>query len=232
MDTLRPIPTPLRTRWREFRLRYLPAAAFGAMVIVIALLWQNHVNPPSVLAEVEPVVARVMSPVSGTLVRLDVTRLQRVACGQVIGIVEIAEDRLRGSPRSIPLHSPIDGTVSALSNRIGEVVLAGNPILVVTGQESSNILAYARLPLDVTPKRGDWVQVRKKTRKQPAALARILQVGTQLEPIDPVLLNNGNGRFCQELGLPFLVSVPKSLNLTPGERVDLMLNPREKPVQN
>lgn len=42
MSKLRPIPTPLSARWRDFRLRLLPFIIFGGGLTVLALFWNYH----------------------------------------------------------------------------------------------------------------------------------------------------------------------------------------------
>ena len=61
MEKLPPIPTPIRTQWREFRYAYLPIATFITLLIMVGYMWHNYVIPPSVLAHVEPVTANVIS---------------------------------------------------------------------------------------------------------------------------------------------------------------------------
>jgi multidrug resistance efflux pump len=355
MEKLPPIPTPLRTRWREFRYQFLPIITFSVIVTIVGIMWRNYVVPPNVFAEVEPIAVRVLTTMPGTLVRLDVERYQRVTNGQVLGVVEtmptnllqaalgvvegdlmmmkarmglsetrieqnylqelltmeaeraqleinkvdskkaeaeflrvsnlfhakpaleseanydlarfafyslatnvsvtqrrlaekeklmpllkgtnmaetaqaltfgakVQSDQLLTSQRII-LRAPLDGTISALSNRVGEAVLPGRPILVVTALESTNILAFARQPLNSTPKIGDVVQVRRQTFQRQVAWAQVIQVGTQLEAIDRPLLANTGIKYGYDIGLPFLVTLPKSLNLSPGERVDVVINP-------
>jgi multidrug resistance efflux pump len=133
-------------------------------------------------------------------------------------------EQLRAAQRRV-LRAPIDGTVSAISNRVGEVVLRGRPILIITATESTNILAYVRQPLNTPPQVGDVVQVRKQTFRRQVGLAKVIQVGSQLEPIDRPLLGNSGIRYGYDVGLPFLVTIPKNLSLAPGEMVDVVLKP-------
>jgi hypothetical protein len=55
---LAPVPTPLRRRWREFRIRVLPLIAFACLTVTAAVLWQDVVvlrreatSPPATGAE-------------------------------------------------------------------------------------------------------------------------------------------------------------------------------------
>jgi multidrug resistance efflux pump len=360
MEKLPPIPTPFRTRWREFRYQYVPLITFAGIVAIVVTMWRAYVVPPNVLAEAEPISVRLVTAEPGMLVQLNVERYQRVTNGQPLCVVEtmdtnalraelavvegdlrlmrsrmsldqtrneqnylrellvaqseraqletdrvnmkkaeadflrisnlfhatpaleseanydlarytffglctnvaVTEVRLAEKERILPLlrgtnntamseavdndvqvqveqlraaqrttlRSPLDGTISAISNRVGEMVLGGRPILVITANESTNILAYARQPLNTTPRIGDNVLVRKQTFRRQVGLAKVIQVGSQLEPIDRPLLGGGAAgvRYGYDLGLPFLITVPKGLELAPGERVDVVLNPSQK----
>ncbi|MBI5384657.1 MAG: biotin/lipoyl-binding protein [Verrucomicrobia bacterium] len=361
MQKLPPIPTPLETKWREFRYQTMPFVTFCVIVTAVVVMWRTYVTPPNVLAEVEPVTVRVMSPVSGTLVGLSVERFQRVTNGQILGVIEVQDtnahlaalaaaeadinmvlarekidqtrveqnylrellafqaeqaqlerDRvdldkalsvylrasnlffttnisrpisdelydvarfdyeglkttveqnekrlvekekilpqLRGTNSTavaeaaaqniraqlgqleamqrVVLRSPIDGTISGISNVVGETAYRGRPIVLITALESSNIIGYARQPLNTPPKVNDLVLIRRPTFTREIGFGRVTQVGTQLEMIDLPLLSAISGtKPVPELGLPFLVSIPKGMNLMPGERVDLVINPKNR----
>jgi hypothetical protein len=63
--------------------------------------------------------------------------------------------------------------------------------------------------------------------------ARVIQVGSQLERIDPALLASQGGNGKVEMALPFLARMQdNSLNLSPGERVDVILTSRSKPPRD
>ena len=384
MDKLPPIPTPLRTQWREFRFKFMPVITFCALVATVVVMWRNYVVPPTVVAEAETVKSNVISTSPGTLLSLAVERFQHVTNGQVIGMVQVVEtnvlsttiaameadlqvtkarmrlDQLRNdanfqrqrldyltesntwevdkvlltnalnnyirasnlffrgyqstnvasgklpssllsSPvlptnlavalipqaaldqalsdyeskrraveltgiflkekaRVLPellidasnvvnstendvkaqeakmqaaaqnqvLRAPIDGTVSTINNRPGEKIMAGAPIVVITPLKTDRVVAVVRQPINVTPKPNDWVEVRRQSFKREAGLGKVIEVGTQLDVIDPSFMPNVNKKTI-ETGLPFLVKMRDNLNLKPGERVDLILNPRRNP---
>ncbi len=363
MEKLPPIPTPLGTRWREFRIRYVPLFTFLFLLGVVGSMWRYYVIPPSVLAEVEPITANVISTQPGLLLALKVDRLDRVTNGQEIAVVQIMEtnvlaasmavisanldlkqsqldllvnregmiytreylvylqeriqhnadkevlvryeadfvrasnlfhakppllsqaqydqakalyqktkvnveqteqflaekekmlpllrvnssnlsaaitrdikaqaERLLNVQSNLTLRAPIDGTVSAVNHRIGERVMAGNPVVVITPRESDRIIAYVRQPMNVIPKTNDLVQVRRQTFKREVGTARVIQVGSQLERIDPALLAVQGGNLKVEMALPFLLRMQDNkLNLSPGERVDVILKSPTKPVAN
>lgn len=366
MEKLPPIPTPASAQWREFRYQYLPAITFLAVVIAVVIMWRNYVVPPTVLAEVEPMTANVISTQAGILTTLKVERFQRVTNGQEIGQIVILEpniltaslgaiqadlnvmrsrmevdqfrasqayeeqrlvflqervqnniskvllarytadflrvsnlwlatkpplvseqqydlakelydrtsvqvtqteevlkekekalpklqadstkllgaieqaikaqeEKLRAENQNLILRAPIDGTVSALGNQPGERVVPGKPIVVITPHRSDRIIAYVRQPMNMVPTNNAPVMIRRQTFKREWGYGKVVQVGSQMERIDPALLPGGVKVI--DMGLPFLVKVDKTpgrpdLDLAPGERVDVIVNPRNKPEAN
>ena len=71
------------------------------------------------------------------------------------------------------------------------------------------------------------VEVRTRGLRRAMSLGKILEVGTQLEPIAPALVSPLRTANI-ELGLPILVSLPPGLKTRPGEIVDLRIDPRPK----
>src|SRR5207302_9003699 len=114
------------------------------------------------------------------------------------------------------------GMVSVCSRRSGQAMPSGEPILTLTALSADRIVAYLRQPIVVEPAVGMSVEVRARSLKRPIGRGRILQVGTQIEAIDPALLPPSNFRT-PVLGLPVLVSLPPGLKLLPGEVVDLAI---------
>lgn len=88
METsLPPIPTPSAQRWREFRIQILPLIIFAGVLVAVALMWKNFVQPSGIVGEVEAVKANVISLKDGTLVELTVDRFAVVTKDQPIGLI-------------------------------------------------------------------------------------------------------------------------------------------------
>jgi multidrug resistance efflux pump len=96
-----PIPIPLKQRWREFRLRVIPMFVFGAVLLVIAVLWKDHVAAPTMVGQAEPVLANVSSYKAGVLAELRVGRFQRVKAGDPVGQVMITDPRILASSLAV-----------------------------------------------------------------------------------------------------------------------------------
>lgn len=83
----RPVPIPLGQRWRHARMSVLPSVVFCASLVVLGVLWNDHVAAPSMVGQVEPVVANVSSHLPGVLAGLNVQRFQSVRAGELLGQV-------------------------------------------------------------------------------------------------------------------------------------------------
>ena len=143
----------------------------------------------------------------------------------VLDDIDAQEKKLKLIDQPIVLISPIDGMVTAINTRPGEKIVAGVPLAVISGTQGRRIIAYARQPMTVRPQVGDTVQIRRMSFKRELDVATVTVVGSQMEAVDPVLLPAANARI-PEVGLPFSITVPPSLNLIPGETVDVILSPR------
>ena len=356
-----PIPIPLRQRWREARLRLLPALVFGVAVCVVVYLWRDHVSVRAIVGQAEPVLSNASCYKSGVLAELSVTRFQKVKAGDAIGKVlvtdprilasslaviqaeidslqanlrpvviqqhnamnydqlrlnwmkeraqlatsrvnlELAEgeyhrmaelfkdqivaqrvyeqakaarDRLQNEVDSlaklvqegeesfsklqltnsteisqvtadplraaiavqesklklteaelspVTVRAPIDGLVSTIFHRAGESITAGQPIVAVATLNPVRIVGYVLPPIVDEPKAGMKVEVCTRGVHRQAAVAKIIEVGTQLESVPPALL--GPVKFVNtELGLPVEVSLPHNLNIRAGELVDIVFS--------
>ncbi len=137
--------------------------------------------------------------------------------------IAIQEERLRlaeAELRPIDLIAPMTGMISMIHRRPGETVVAGDPVFTISSAESDRIIAYMRQPITMEPEEGATVKVRKRGGDWAYAEARILTIGSQLEPITPTLVQ-GMAGLETELGLPIIISTPPALHLRPGETVDI-----------
>lgn len=368
MKKLSPIPIPLKQRWQDFKTLYLPVITFVLICGVVFLMWGRFITPSAVVAEVEPIHANIISTVPGTIVALNVTRLQHVTNNQCIAVLNMvdsvtasnelamieadlkvmrsrikvsdsgnvdnlaemrrqllvqrldlnlakvnlqqAESELNRAQQlfneklipaggatantfeiairnrddyrtevehrqkqvdqteadlkhlqalgtnvtseadeaiaqaieaqkrhfeslnlNIELRSPMNGFVSAIHCQNGEKVAAGVPLAVISAESSDHVIGWIRQPVTIQPMVGDVVQVRRPLFNGKSVSAKIIQVGSQYEPITPALsvIPLGSASSRVELGLPFLVQLPKNARFTPGEPVHLTLPKRPRP---
>ena len=100
-EPLKPIPVPLRQRWRDIRLRGFPPVVFVAALVAIGLLWKDHVAAPTMVGQAEPVLANVSCYKPGVLAELSVGRFQKVKAGDPVGYVMITDPKILASSLAV-----------------------------------------------------------------------------------------------------------------------------------
>ena len=127
----------------------------------------------------------------------------------------------------ITLTAPIDGIVNTIFHREGESVTAGQPVVAVATLNPVRIVGYLRPPIVDEPSPGMEVEVRTRGLPRSAGLARVMEVGTQLEAVPATLL--GPMKLTNtELGLPVEISLPDNVKIRAGELVDIILVANKK----
>jgi multidrug resistance efflux pump len=172
---------------------------------------------------------RIVAQLAKDLEQLEATGIVQVspADAAVENAIKAQRERMQRLQRTVVLRSPLDGFVSVINHRPGANVTAGMPLLVVSANKSDRIIAWVRQPVSLRPRVGDLVEVRRNALGQSAAEATIIEVGSQLEPISPVLLSPSQNARRAEVGLPLVVRAPAVLDLIPGEAVTLYLKSRK-----
>jgi multidrug resistance efflux pump len=127
----------------------------------------------------------------------------------------------------ITLRAPLDGMVDIIYHHPGEAIIAGEPIFSIAPLHAVRIVGYLRAPIVEEPKPGSRVEVRTRGLNRQVGSAEVLDVGTQFEVIAPALQAPVRAANI-ELGLPISISMPPSLNVRPGELVDLTILPPAK----
>lgn len=123
----------------------------------------------------------------------------------------------------VKLLAPISGRVRTLSKLAGATVSTGDPIVTISSQEVTHILAFLNQPLRLDPRVGGKVTVRSRGVRRTLGEASITHVGPRVELFDSPLRVRGMGAS-QQRGLPIIISIPPNLKLLPGELVDLTLD--------
>ena len=135
--------------------------------------------------------------------------------------IKAKEEELEATLRPSEIRAPMDGVISAVYHRAQERVVRGAPILTIAATTAERILGYIRQPVQMIPTENDVVVVHTRTQRRQMGEGQILKVGAQYERINPALISVDSNRF--ELGLPILISLPKGMNVSPGEFVDLSI---------
>jgi multidrug resistance efflux pump len=142
------------------------------------------------------------------------------AAKAIAAAITAAQKQLEAQTETTLLRAPIDGVVTAIARRPGENALPGESIVTVSALRPTRIIGYVRQPLNLRLSVGDSVTIYSRTVGHATATAKILQIGTQLETIDPGLLPLTSFRAV-EYGLPLLIELPTELALAPGEIVNV-----------
>jgi multidrug resistance efflux pump len=160
-----------------------------------------------------------------TLQLTNASEISKVSGDPLRAAIAVQESKLHLTEAElspITLQAPIDGIVSTIFHRAGEAVVPGQPILAVAKLNPVRIVAYARAPLVKEPKPGMAVEIRTRGLPAASAAGKVVEVGTQMEPVPPALL--GPVHFADtELGLPVDISLPPGLKIRAGEVVDVVL---------
>ena len=144
---------------------------------------------------------------------------------KALAVEEKALSKLESLMGPVILVASTDGVVASVHRRVGENIVAGEPIVTLSADRAERVIGFVRQPITFEVRTNMMVEVRCRGRNRESGLGRILSVGTQLEPILPQLLPRGASSNMIEYGLPFLVSLPAGLPALGGESVDLVLLP-------
>jgi len=97
----RPIPIPLKQRWRDARMRLFPLVVFGTALCILVGLWKQNVAAPTMVGQAEPVVANVTCYKAGMLAELTVARFQQIKAGDPVGRVLITDPKILASSLAV-----------------------------------------------------------------------------------------------------------------------------------
>ncbi len=156
-------------------------------------------------------------------------RVQEEAMGGVLEQLAALKAR-----RAVALKAPMDGVVIPIHarnsdvlhqrpgeqvlRRAGEVVAAGDPILVVSQQEPTEIVAYVSEQQLGLLERQTTVEVVKTRTPAQIARSEIRRIGPTVELMPQRLWRNPT---IPQWGRPVLINIPPGLNLVPGEVVGI-----------
>jgi multidrug resistance efflux pump len=161
------------------------------------------------------------------------TDISKVTDEPLRAAIAVQESKLRlteAELNPIILRAPVDGMVDVIYHRVGEAVTVGEPIVGIAPSNAVRIVGYLRPPILQEPKVGARVEVRTRGPSRQAGAAKIIEVGTQFEPLPPALqipIRLAN----TELGLPLCIGIPPGLKIRPGELVDLRLVPKADKIR-
>lgn len=134
--------------------------------------------------------------------------------------LKVVEEELK----PVVLRAPISGVISEVFKNKQEYVRMGERILEIESTRPTHIVGYAREPFNVVPKQGMPVQVRTRKPSRSFFKSHILKIGAHIETLNPGMQRPG---ITSERGLPIKIALdnPNSIDLIPGEIVDIVLQP-------
>ena len=122
--------------------------------------------------------------------------------------------------RSLTLVAPVAGQVAAITKRPGESVLAGDPVLTITGAGSNRVLAYVDERSARKFNVGDPVELHTRTHPVTVVEGEVLKVGGSVEPFPLRLQANP---MMPQNGFAVLVGNLPEGAFRPGESLDIRL---------
>jgi multidrug resistance efflux pump len=171
------------------------------------------------VAGLEKAVAEIERSV-GEMERSGIVHIEPVD-GAIEEAIRAQREQINQLQKPQVLRAPIDGFVSEIKIRPGERVAAGGTVLAVSGHSSDRIVAWVHTPVISKPRIGDSVEIRRMGMGQHRFEGRIVQVGSQLEAVSPMLRSPTANPERIEVGLPLLVKSERARELIPGEAVQL-----------
>ena len=130
-----------------------------------------------------------------------------------------AQELLLSETEPLVLRAAASGMVMRINRLAEEHVTEGEGLFEIRGTKPEWILGFVRLPIAYRPRTGDVVRVVSRSRPRRVARATVQRVGGHLE----FFTQSFSGfRAVQERGLPVMLDYPESLDLRPGELVDLI----------
>lgn len=132
-------------------------------------------------------------------------------------------DEVRLQIENLLIRAPLDGVVAAVHKWAGQNVLAGDPVLSIASTDTQYILSYVREDMGIKPRVGMPVEVSVRNLPRRTARAEVEEIGPQIEVVPPHQLRDPQ---MPEWGLPVRITMPETLDLRPGELVDVQFQPR------
>jgi multidrug resistance efflux pump len=130
---------------------------------------------------------------------------------------------LEAQLKPIEVLAPFAGRITRVFRHAGDYVNSGETVAELRSTQPEAIIGYMKQPLFVTPKVGMEVEITPRGgARTEVALASILEVGPQFEPMQPVFMRVMPVTM-EERGLPLRISLPPRSALIPGQIVDIRL---------
>jgi len=130
---------------------------------------------------------------------------------------------------ALEIRTPISGYIVPTADAAampGQQIRRGTVVFTVAADQPEYIVSYIRPSQRLRPEVGMTVAVRPRNTNR-VAHAKVDRVGPQVELVPPHQLRD---QKLMEWALPVRIAVPDSLDLRPGELVDLKFLPASQPA--
>lgn len=208
-----PIAIPLSVRWRQWRLRLLPAASFVVCLGLAGWLWTRQSVVTHGWGEVYSPLVELNAPVAGELKSADpqaprlydfVERGQQLASITSDGQVSL-------------VLAPVTGHITELHAQPGQIVPVGAKLYRITPDQGDYIVGYVTRRANQTLRQKMPVTVRTKARVPEIFETIIEEVG----PAGSAPTIAGSPKPNTDTAIPVRVGIPKKIHLRPGQLVEL-----------
>ena len=145
--------------------------------------------------------------------------------------IQFQEARLRELETQrelLTIRAPISGHITQIYGYPGQTVSAGTILYTLASDDAQYIVSYLRQNQRLAPSVGMQVSIRSRLDNTLVANSAIDRIGPQVELV-PLHQLIDQTQKVQEFGLPVRIPVPPSMNLRPGELVDLRFITNDQP---
>ena len=140
----------------------------------------------------------------------------------------VEEDKVKiFEAKAAPLRlvAPTNGVVTVIHHHPGEQIRAGDPLVTITMKHSERIIGYLDAEYSLQPEVGMEVEVSTRDFRPRRAMATVTGVSPHVQSVTnvvvrPIAIRHGTVTPVVRL---ITVSLPASLELAPGQPVDLRL---------
>ncbi|AQT67882.1 putative efflux pump membrane fusion protein [Anaerohalosphaera lusitana] len=146
-----------------------------------------------------------------------------LAIAPIIKEIDVQEsllEELQVQRFALDLRAPADGTVRQILAGEGETVLAGQPIVVVAPEQSTDVVAYVKQNQYVDLRADARVQLIRQAAEPQVADARVYEVSPAYELMPERLWQDPR---VPEYGRAVLIEIPQQFEVDPGEVVGVRL---------
>jgi multidrug resistance efflux pump len=214
-----PIPIPWNQRLEQFQTVLAPLLCLAATLIACGWLWQRQTaTTPAAVGAVYAEVFDVRAPADGQLLGAGRAAEREWRMYDAVRKGEAIAQIAQADGIEVELTAPIDGMISLINERTGQLVQRGDSLLLVASPSARYIVCYVPDRWQRQARQGTRVAVREHSHFTVWADSTIESVGAAIEQTPDREIADAR---LPDRGLPVRISLPTNLNLRPGALVDV-----------